>query len=194
LVYIWRIQKKDLHVLFWINKIITQTLKIMAKLICKFCAAENETPKDRCFSCNAPLPQPNTLNESDEKSLSNFITSTNKTLLAAKTKAETMSFLFFGAIAIVWAVLSFMAYSRFPEERTMIVVLIVVMAVVAFILFGGMIGVFEQREMGKSFHNGVKDNIIEYLTATGYSEADFQHIASKTLKENAPLLVFMVEI
>ncbi len=166
----------------------------MSKVICKFCSAENDDEHERCFSCNAPLPKSDKLSETDEKSLENFISSTEKTILAAKARADSVTFLLFLLIAALWAVAFFAAYRSFPDERTMTVILGLIMGLVGFIVFGGLIGHFERKAMHKAFNQKVVKTIAEYLKATGYSETDFRYIAGKTLKEKSPLLDFLTEL
>ncbi len=166
----------------------------MAKVICKFCSAENEDTRERCFSCNAPLPKSSALSVEDEKSLENFIQSTEKSLLSAKSKADTVTFSLFFLIAIFWVIASFAAYRNFKDERVMVIVLSIVMGIVAFIFFGGLIGHFERKAMRKAFNEKILQTISEYLKATGYTSADFQYVCGKVLTEKSPLLSFLNEI
>lgn len=163
----------------------------MAKIICKYCTAENDSVSERCFSCNAPLPKAANLSEKDRESLGNFILSNEKFLKAAKSRADLITFILFLLIFVVWGIISFLAYRHFTDDRIMVIVMSAIMAIVFFLFFGGLIMHFERKAMQKEFNENLKSTIEEYLSTMNFTKSDYQGVAGEVLKEKSALLMFI---
>ncbi len=163
----------------------------MSTIKCKFCNADNETDRERCFSCNAPLPKRSNIQGKDKENLTNYIKSVESMLNAAKKRADSKIALFFLGIVIIWGAGTITLYNYYQGAILMLIVLSVVLALALFIIFGFFIGNFEDREIAKIYNAKIKKDILEYLTLMHYQGIDFKSVAAEVLEKEAKLFKFL---
>ena len=158
---------------------------------CKYCNAENLEGRERCFSCNAPLPKRSNLKGQDLESMKNYIKSVENMLITAQKNQDGKVALILVLLFVFWITIGVALLIWVNIHFIFSIIIFLVLGFVFFMIFGLNIDKIAYYAMKRAFNNRIKYDIKEYLKAMNFTVSDFETTAGKVLKDDSPLNNFL---
>ncbi|MCF6366758.1 MAG: hypothetical protein L3J35_11205 [Bacteroidales bacterium] len=161
---------------------------------CKYCQADNKEGRDRCFSCNAPLPKRSKLTDKDKESLKNYISSVENMLITAQSNEDGKVAMVLILTVLLWIVIGVLMFIYLNIHFIFTILIMLIIGFVFFMVFGLNMDKISYNAMKKEFHGKIKDDIKDYLKAMHFTISDFETVAGDFLKEDSPLNNFLTDL
>ncbi len=161
---------------------------------CKYCKADNSEGRDRCFSCNAPLPKRSNLKGQDLEAMKNYIKSVENMLNTAESNQDGKVALILIMMVVLWIAIGVFMFTSVKIHFIFTIIIMLILGFVFFMVFGLNIEKVAYYAMKKAFHTKIKYDIKDYLKAMNFTISDFETTAGEILEDDSPLNNFLPEL